>query len=281
LSQLDPMALLALRATGSCTFEVPEEWFDLDAPGYYLRRIRSAALSIPCVTGPYTSINCRVVLTKSLVRMDPVVQGDLGPDQLVERKGAVTEMVASSARDDRGVFDGAGDNGALPFELAGAISTWSLSLPGGGPDGVRVFDYDSISDVILHLQVTARYDSGLAVEAVKRLDRLRTGENGTVGRVRFFSMRHEFPSEWAAYASAEGDEIPLTLTLRPEHFPYWAGGQVEIESVELFVPPPRAGVEVEPVPLPDGTLTPELETPWTVHLAASLRDVWLLATWKV
>ncbi len=98
MSQLDPMALLTLRATGSCTFEVPEEWFDLDGPGYYLRRIRSAALSIPCVTGPYTSINCRVVLTKSLVRMDPVVQGELLPDQLVERKGAVTEMVASSAQ---------------------------------------------------------------------------------------------------------------------------------------------------------------------------------------
>jgi hypothetical protein len=280
LSQLDPMALLTLRATGSCTFEVPEEWFDLDAPGYYLRRIRSVALSIPCVTGPYTCINCRVVLTKSLVRSDAVVQGDLLPDQLVERKGAVTEMVASSARDDRGVFDAPGDDRALPFELAGAISAWSLSLPGAGPDGVRVFDYDSISDVVLHLQLTARFDAELAKAAVKRLDKLKKGD-GAVGRVRLLSVRHEFPSEWAAYAAAEGDEAPLTLTLRPEHFPYWAGGQVEVENVELFVPPPRAGVDVEPVPLPDGTPTPALDTSWTVQLDPSLPDIWLLATWKV
>jgi hypothetical protein len=189
-------------------------------------------------------------------------------------------MVASSARDDRGVFDAPGDNRALPFELAGAISAWSLSLPGAGPDGVRVFDYDSISDVVLHLQLTARFDAELAKAAVKRLDKLKKGD-GAVGRVRLLSVRHEFPSEWAAYAAAEGDEAPLTLTLRPEHFPYWAGGQVEVENVELFVPPPRAGVDVEPVPLPDGTPTPALDTSWTVQLDPSLPDIWLLATWKV
>ena len=274
------MALLTLRATGSCTFEVPEEWFDLDGPGYYLRRIRSVAVSIPCVTGPYTSINCRVSLTKSLVRMEPTVPGDLSKDQLLERKGAVTEMVASSAARTAGVFDSAGDNRVLPFELAGAISTWSLSLPGQGTDGFRVFDYDTISDVVLHLRFTARHDAGLAQAAVKRLQKHVKGD-GTAGRVRLFSLRHEFPAEWAAFVAAGGDDAPITLTLTADHFPYWAGPKLKVDSVELFVPPAKVGNDVEPVALPANTPAPKLGTPWTIEMDASARDVWLLATWKV
>ncbi len=281
LSQLDPMALLTLRATGGCTFEVPEEWFDVDGPGYYRRRIRSVALSIPCVTGPYTSLNCRVSLTKSLVRMEPTVQGDLSKDQLLERKGAVTEMVASSANEDAGVFDPAGrDSRVLPFELAGAISTWSLNLPGQGPDGFRVFDYDSISDVVLHLRFTAKHDAGLAQAAVKRLQKLVKGD-GTAGRVRLFSLRHEFPSEWAAFVASGGNDAPFTLTLTADHFPYWAGPKLKVDSVELFVPPAKVGNDVEPVALPANTPAPKLGTPWTIEMDPAARDVWLLATWKV
>jgi len=58
LRQLDPVALLMLRATGTCEVTVPEWLYDLDAPGHYMRRIKSVALSIPSVSGPYTSVNC-------------------------------------------------------------------------------------------------------------------------------------------------------------------------------------------------------------------------------
>ena len=58
LLQLDPKALLQLRTAGTCTFTLPEELFDLDAPGHYFRRLKSVALSVPCVTGPYTGVNC-------------------------------------------------------------------------------------------------------------------------------------------------------------------------------------------------------------------------------
>jgi hypothetical protein len=39
LRQVDPVALLQLRATGTCGFTVPEEIFDMDCPGHYFRRI--------------------------------------------------------------------------------------------------------------------------------------------------------------------------------------------------------------------------------------------------
>ena len=65
LVQLNPIALLQLRTTGTCNFDLPEEIFDFDGPGHYFRRIRSVAVNIPCVAGPYTSLNCRLTLTNS------------------------------------------------------------------------------------------------------------------------------------------------------------------------------------------------------------------------
>jgi hypothetical protein len=272
LSQLDPMALLTLRATGTCSFTVPEEWFDLDGPGFYRRRIRSASLSIPCVTGPYTSINCLVSLTKSQVRMEP-------KSDLTELKGAVTQMVASGGIEDSGVNDPAGkDDRVRPFELAGAISEWTLTLPGQGSTGFRVFDYDTIGDVVLHLHLTGRYDGGSAEAAVKRVQKLASG-TGTAGRVRMFSLRHEFPSAWAAFVAAGGAQAPLTLTLLAEHFPSWAGPKVKVESVALFVPPAKVGDPLDEVlPTP---ATPKIGTAWTVQLDPASQDVWLLATWKI
>jgi hypothetical protein len=68
LRQLDPLALLALKITGSCTVTIPEWLYDLDCPGLYMRRIKNIAASVPCVVGPYTSINFTLSLQRSTVR---------------------------------------------------------------------------------------------------------------------------------------------------------------------------------------------------------------------
>src|SRR5258707_6819523 len=75
LLQFAPFALVQFRATGSGMVNLPEELFDLDGPGHYFRRIKSVALTIPCVTGPYTVVNCTLSLQNSSVRMSPQVQG--------------------------------------------------------------------------------------------------------------------------------------------------------------------------------------------------------------
>src|SRR5215207_8023981 len=68
LAQLDPLALVQLRQTGACLVRLPEAHFDVDYPGHYMRRIRSVSVSIPCVTGPYTGVNCTLTLLKSSLR---------------------------------------------------------------------------------------------------------------------------------------------------------------------------------------------------------------------
>ena len=70
LLQLDPIALITLRETGACDFEIPEALFDLDCPGHYLRRIKMVSLSIPCVTGPYASVSATLRLEKSEARVE-------------------------------------------------------------------------------------------------------------------------------------------------------------------------------------------------------------------
>ena len=68
LLQVAPLSLIQLRATGTCMVSLPEELFDMDGPGHYFRRIKSVAVTIPCVTGPYTGVNCTLSLQNSSIR---------------------------------------------------------------------------------------------------------------------------------------------------------------------------------------------------------------------
>lgn len=102
LRRLDPLALLTLKTKGTCTVDIPEWLYDLDCPGHYMRRIKSIAVSIPAVVGPYTSMNCTVTLQESRLRKSPLLKdGDYkrqdGEDaRFIEYMGAVTSEVVTS-----------------------------------------------------------------------------------------------------------------------------------------------------------------------------------------
>ena len=74
LMQVNPLVLVQLRTVGRCVVRLPEELFDLDGPGHYFRRIKTVAVSIPCVTGPYASVNCTLTLLKSSLRTSSVLR---------------------------------------------------------------------------------------------------------------------------------------------------------------------------------------------------------------
>ena len=110
LRQLDPLALLTLKATGSCQVTIPEWLYDLDCPGHYMRRIKSVALSIPCVVGPYTSVNCTLtLLRRARVRTSPIAGDDYARQgrrtPLRRLLGAMQSIVTSSAQNDSGMFE--------------------------------------------------------------------------------------------------------------------------------------------------------------------------------
>src|SRR3989442_6700916 len=103
LRQLDPLALLTLKATGTCTVTIPEWLYDRDCPGHYMRRIKTVALSMPSVVGPYTSVHCTLSLLRSSVRKSPTLKdGEYArqgadDDRVVDYIGAVQSIVTSGA----------------------------------------------------------------------------------------------------------------------------------------------------------------------------------------
>ena len=168
LLQVDPLALLQLRTTGRCTVRLPEALFDMDGPGHYFRRIKTVAVSIPCVTGPYASVNCTLTLLKSSIRKTRVL--------------AMAAMRARTPRTTASATTSAACNRSSPARrrtTAGcsrpicvtsaicrsrtpvSISEWQLELPANPAKGDPCqFDYDTISDVILHIRYTAREAGG-------------------------------------------------------------------------------------------------------------------------
>lgn len=244
LLQVDPMALLQLRATGSCLFTMPEELFDLDGPGHYFRRIKSAAVTLPCVAGPYTSVTCTLTLQQSAIRVMPDAgkayarQGSEDP-RFSDYYGSIQSIVTSSGQADSGMFDtNLRDERYLPFEGAGAAgSVWRIALP----SDVRQFDFNTIADVVVTLRYTAREGGELLKAAAVQNLQASINKAQTVGSVRLFSIRHDFPSEWARFKSVTIVDAtataPLSIALRAEHYPFWAQeivGTAPVKAVQLF-----------------------------------------------
>lgn len=254
LRQLNPIALLQLKATGTCQVTIPEWLYDLDCPGHYMRRIKNVALSIPAVAGPYTSVNCTLSLLKSSLRKVPIQKdgqyGRLGADddRFVDYMGAVQSIVTSSGQNDSGLFEtNLRDERFLPFEGAGAESTWKLDLP----KDYRPFDYGTISDVIIHIRYTAR--QGVEPGKVKATldDLFKEAERSNLALL--FSLRHDFPTEWSKFLNGPTDAT-FTATIRKDFFPYFTQGK-PISNIQLafYEGASPFAVTVSPNPVPDLT----------------------------
>lgn len=245
LRALDPLALLELRSHGACRFTVPEWFFDLESPGHHLRRIRGVSLSLPAVTGPYTTIAATLSLQRSSIRRDPALldgrytRAEGTDSRFLDYPGALQSVVTSTAVRDAGLFQPAArDERYAPFEGAGAISTWQLSLPAE----LRRFDYGTIADAVLHLDYTAR--PGVRQDAVVADLRQRFAAAGERTLARSVSLRHDVPSSWAAFQAGQ----PLTARIDKAWLPYYAqSATVTVQAVELYG---IAGSELTPGPAP-------------------------------
>jgi hypothetical protein len=238
---------LKLRETGRCFLRLPEEIFDLDYPGHYFRRIKSVSLTLPCVVGPYTTISCTLRLLKNSIRIK-TTNGDNGyarntddnglpadDERFVENNIPVKSIAASGGQNDSGVFElSFRDERYLPFEGAGAVSEWSLELfsdlPANNPDPavpdfgkpLRQFDYDSISDAILHIKYTAREDAGPFKNGAVTHLRNQFDQEGGTPSLRMFNLRQEFPTEWHRFLNPAdpADGNVLELEMNQDLFPF-------------------------------------------------------------
>lgn len=247
LALTDPLALITLRETGRCFFSIREEHIDLDYPGHYFRRIKSASLTLPLVAGAYTTVPCTLRLLRSSIRIN-TANGDNGYPRntddaglpvddmrFVESNVPVKSIATSSAQNDSGLFElNYRDERYLPFEGAGAVSDWAIELfsdlPSNNPDPMhpdfgeplRQFDYETIADVVLHVRYTAREDAGpFKNGAISHLREFFDGAAAPIPSLRMFNLRQEFPGQWQRFlmpanpASGNVFELPLARALFP------------------------------------------------------------------
>ena len=256
-----PLALLQLKNNGICEIEIPEWMFDLDYPGQYLRRIRNVSLTIPCVVGPYTGVHCRLTLVSSMTRVDPRLHGPImrccgqpehqcccpeeirdgdaagyreipGDPRIVHSFAAADAIATSSAQNDGGLFElNFRDERYLPFEFAGAVSRWRIELPREN----NQFDFDSITDLVLHLNYTAR-EGG---DALRRAARTTSCGRLPGDGMRLFDVRHDFPDAWAALRPRRHEQ-------RGDHRERWKHSELSEHSEHRRVLRPRLSTSLFP-----------------------------------
>lgn len=232
LALTDPEALIQLKQNGSSYISLYEELFDLDYPGHYYRRIKSVSISIPCVSGPYTTINATLSLEKSAIRKVANISETLTLDT-----GSIMSIATSGAQNDSGLFElNFNDARYLPFEGRGAISEWKLEL--AAEDQIRLFDFDTISDVIMHVKYTSQDGGDMYKPTV--ISALNSVIDGSVPAAyvsddavfadvtkknlelpRYFSLKHEFANDWNKYTDGNTLEMPISDKL----FPFFAKGK--------------------------------------------------------
>jgi hypothetical protein len=296
LRQLDPLALLQLITTGSAMVTIPEWFYDRDCPGHYMRRMKTLAASVPAVLGPYPSVNLTITLQNSSVRTSPdLLPGNTytrsttsADPRFVDYYGSTDTVVTSSAVSDSGMFEtNLRDERFLPFEGAGAISTWSLSLP-----DIPSFDYSTITDVVLHVRYTAR-DGGQALadaagKYLKTLPPSASASEPAPTLAVLLNLRHDFPNEWYAFTTGTNTAFSAALTM--DYFPYLVQNAVlTIESISVYA---AAGDTLTPAPAVavPSTMATELNTnrsttlnlpadPNVLTPSAPTRDVYAIITY--
>jgi hypothetical protein len=186
-------------------------------------------------------------LQSSTLRVSPLLNGgvyarDTAQDDIrfVDYFAGAESIVTSVGSNDSGMFEtNLKDERFLPFEGAGAVSSWTLALP----SQVRTFDYTTISDVILHIRYTAReagnpLGSQATSELIGMLDTA-----GQSGQTLLFCLRYDFPTEWSAFVNGAAN---FSVVLQKSYFPYavQSARRITIDSITTYA---ASGVKVASV----------------------------------
>jgi hypothetical protein len=186
LSRVDPVALATLRTEGRCDFRLGEALYNRDYPGHYFRVIKSISLSLNFADGshladdPNLTVNASLTQVGNKTLLDPdinAVRYLMGVEGATQPAGSALRVnwrssqriAVSRPRGDNGMFGSFDlnfvfDDRYFPFEGTGAVSDWLLEIPletnPGLVERVRNADRLAITDVVLAIQYTAKFDQG-------------------------------------------------------------------------------------------------------------------------
>jgi Tc toxin complex TcA C-terminal TcB-binding domain/Neuraminidase-like domain/Salmonella virulence plasmid 28.1kDa A protein len=294
-----------LLVTGSCGFNLPESLFDNDYPGHYNRRLTRVSLTVVYPNpGKFDNVKATLILVANQVRTSTDAsagysENPMGSDpRFVYNYAAVPQKIATgNAQDDPGLFittisSNITDLRYLPFENAGAVSSWNLSMPQLNNE----IDLSTVGDVVLHLYYTA-VDGGAGLQAAAQANNI--AHLPTSG-VKVFSAQNDFVAPpasganakpvapWQAflYPATSGANQVLTLLISPSKFPAWTRGKtISVTSLTVLAIawPPGTFILVPqaPLPTPPITMTPVAVVSEPTVVAATLSAPGTLpATWS-
>ena len=176
LALLDPMRCSRAQAQRQlCASTCPRRSSTLDYPGHYMRRLKTRARhDSRASAGPYTTVSCRALADGASISRQrrrpataipkyvsvaterPAVRRHLGPSESdrhqprAERRGPVRDSTCATSAICR--------SRGLARSAPGGSSCRATFPP---------FDYQTITDVVLHLRYTAR-DGGSSFRALGR-----------------------------------------------------------------------------------------------------------------
>lgn len=190
-----------------------------------------------------------IVRTSNDLSENYTLTSDDDPRAIV-RYGAVESIATSTGRDDSGVFEvSLRDDRYLPFEYAGAQTSWRLELTSEAPQ----FDRATISDVVLHILYIARDGGEDLAEAAReglRTLPIHSALDNDSGHLFAISCRSEFPTEWTVAAADLASELKVALS--DSQMPYWmrASGLRVSKVFSLRLAKANNSVSSEAVPKP-------------------------------
>ncbi len=247
LAMVNPLGLLNLRRDGSCNFKIDKILFDLANDRLKNRKVKSVSLTIPAVTGPYTGIHATL-------------------------SNGSERITTSSGQNDSGLFQFSFNNERyLPFEgINPCGSSWELEMN----SEFRAFDYNTISDVLLHINYTADYGEPGAIDIPE--------EGIPVGR--YFSLKHEFSDDW--FKAKENIEEPLRITIDETMSPFAYQSRtksiVRIQRSDIFLDRQTDSVDIEVIfeEKNDGEFSGIVDL-GEIEDINELEDIILVVTYKV
>ena len=204
-------AIQELLVTGSCDFSLPESLFDSDYPGHYNRRLTRASVTVVYPSpGKFDNVKATLTLSANRVRVKTDISSGYAeqpagsdPRFLYSYAANSQKIALGNAQDDPGLFITAiasniADQRYLPFENAGAISSWHLEMPQINNE----VDLSTVGDVMLHFYYTA-LDGGMAFQTAVQAD---NAANLPTSGIKVFSAQNDF----AASAASVANPYPLS-----------------------------------------------------------------------
>ncbi|MGO4186812.1 neuraminidase-like domain-containing protein [Pseudarthrobacter sp. TAF60_1] len=167
---------------------------------------------------------------------------ECGDCRAVRDFGNRQAIATSTGQNDSGLFELLfRDERYLPFEYAGAVSTWKLEIPLENND----FDLDQLADAVMHINYTAREGGPVLRKAASAYARECLPDAGE----RLIDLSREMPEEWARF-TGEGGYRRLDLRLSRDYFAGVTSGRgATVRKVEIFMESehaaPSSHVDVE------------------------------------